>query len=52
MRFEFRAEYFNLFNTPQFYPPMNLVGNPDFATLTAIRSGSNRQEQMALKFIF
>jgi hypothetical protein len=52
MRFEFRAEYFNLFNTPQFYPPMNLVGNPDFATLTAIRSGSNRQGQMALKFIF
>jgi hypothetical protein len=51
-RFEFRGEYFNVFNTPQFYPPMNLVGNPDFATLTAIRSGSNRQGQLALKFIF
>jgi hypothetical protein len=51
-RFEFRGEYFNLFNTPQFYPPMNLVGNPDFASLTAIRSGSNRQGQLALKFIF
>jgi hypothetical protein len=52
MRFELRGEYFNVFNTPQFYPPLNLVGNPDFATLTAIRSGSNRQGQVALKFIF
>ena len=51
-RFELRGEYFNVFNTPQFYPPLNLVGNPDFATLTAIRSGSNRQGQVALKFIF
>jgi hypothetical protein len=51
-RFEFRGEYFNVFNTPQFYPPMNLVGNPDFGTLTAVRSGSNRQGQLALKFIF
>ena len=52
MRFELRGEYFNVFNTPQFYPPMNLVGNPDFGTLTAIRGGSNRQGQLALKFIF
>lgn len=51
-RLEFRGEYFNVFNTPQFYPPMNLVGNPDFGTLTAIRGGSNRQGQLALKLIF
>jgi hypothetical protein len=29
-----------------------LLGNPDFATLTAIRGGSNRQGQLALKFVF
>ena len=52
MKFELRGEYFNVFNTPQFYPPLNLAGNPDFGTLTAIRSGSNRQGQVALKFIF
>ena len=51
MNIELRVEYFNVFNTPQFYPPMNLLGNPDFATLTAIRSGSNRQGQVALKFV-
>ena len=52
MRFELRAEYFNVFNTPQFYPPLNQLGNADFATLTAIRGGSNRQGQVALKFVF
>jgi hypothetical protein len=50
--FRLRGEYFNVFNTPQFYPPANSLGNPDFATLTAVRGGSNRQGQVALKFIF
>src|SRR5690349_4540409 len=52
LKIELRGEYYNAFNSPQFYPPMNLLGNPDFATLTAIRGGSNRQAQVALKFVF
>ncbi len=51
-RFELRGEFFNLFNTPAFYPPQGSVGLPNFGQLTAIRTGSNRQIQVALKFYF
>ena len=51
-RFELRGEFFNLFNTPAFYPPQGSVGLPNFGQLTAIRTGSNRQVQVALKFYF
>lgn len=52
IRFELRGEYFNLFNTPAFYPPQGSVGLPNFGQLTAIRTGSNRQGQVALKLYF
>lgn len=52
MRFELRGEFFNLFNTPSFYPPQTQVGLPNFGQITAIRTGSNRQVQLGLKFYF
>jgi hypothetical protein len=51
-KFEFRTEFFNMFNTPQFFSPNSSAGSGDFGRITEIRGGSNRQMQFALKFIF
>ena len=58
-RLEFRAEFFNIFNTPQFAAPQaNLAAPATFGqSLSTISSaggyfGSNRQIQFALKFLF
>jgi hypothetical protein len=51
-RLEFRAEAFNLMNTPQFYPPNGAIGNPNAGFINGVRGGSNRQIQFALKLIF
>jgi len=50
-RIEFRAEAFNLFNTPQFANPANNVSTGDFGRITAT-SVNPRVMQMALKFVF
>ena len=56
---QFRAEVFNLFNTPQFAAPQaNLAAPATFGkSLSTINSsggyfGSNRQIQFGLKFLF
>ncbi len=53
-RFEFRAESFNLSNTPSFALPgsLNYVNTRNFAQITATRDNPNgaRQIQFALKF--
>lgn len=53
-RFEFRAEAFNLSNTPSFALPtsLNYVNTRNFAQITATRDNPNgaRQIQFALKF--
>jgi hypothetical protein len=49
---EFLGEFFNLFNTPQFFQPNSSAGAGDFGRITDVRGGSNRQVQFALKFIF
>ncbi|MFZ0593794.1 MAG: TonB-dependent receptor [Bryobacteraceae bacterium] len=56
MRFEFRAESFNLTNTPAFAQPGNLnyLDTTNFARITATRDAPNdpRELQFALKFYF
>jgi hypothetical protein len=54
---QLRAEFFDLFNHPNFGPPGNVVGTPAFGRITSTRfptgeSGSSRQVQFAAKLTF
>ena len=49
-RLEFRAEFFNLTNTPNFGQPAADIANANFGRITSARSG--RQMQLGLKFYF
>jgi hypothetical protein len=56
-RLEFRAEFFNLFNTPQFNNPSGALGTAAFGTVTSAGSPisfqrTSRQIQFGLKFYF
>jgi hypothetical protein len=48
---QYRAEFFNLFNTPQLGLPNGAIGAPSAGTITSTAS-DNRQIQMALKLSF
>jgi hypothetical protein len=50
MRLQFRAEAFNLMNTPQFGVPNAQVGNPAFGSIGS--AGRPRNLQFGLKFVF
>lgn len=50
-RLQYRAEFFNLFNTPQFDIPNASIGNPAAGRITAT-IGPNRQIQMGLRLSF
>jgi hypothetical protein len=57
IRVQFRAEFFDLFNHPNFGQPGRIVGSPGFGSITSTRfptgeSGSSRQVQLALKLFF
>jgi len=57
LRAQFRAEFFDLFNHPNFGQPGNVVGTPSFGRITNTRfatgeSGSSRQVQFAIKLVF
>ena len=51
MRVQFRAEAFNIFNTPQFGQPNASIGNVQ-APVISSTVGNPRQLQMALRFQF
>ncbi len=48
---QFRAEMYNIFNTPYFDNPNTVVGSANFGRITNV-SNSPRQIQLALKFVF
>ena len=50
-RIQFRAEFFNLFNTPQFALPNPTIGNPSAGVITST-IGNNRQVQLGLRLSF
>jgi len=49
--FQFRAEAFNVFNTPQFGQPNASIGSPNAGVISGI-VGNPRQLQLALRFQF
>ena len=56
-RLQFRAEFFNLFNTPQFNNPNAAIGSPNAGSITSAGSQptlqrTSRQIQLALKLYF
>ena len=48
---QFRAEFFNLFNTPQFDLPNGSIGNPAAGRITNV-VGNPRQVQLGLRLVF
>jgi outer membrane receptor protein involved in Fe transport len=48
---EFRAEFFNIFNNPNFANPGGVIGSPSFGVISQ-SSSSPRIVQFALKYIF
>jgi hypothetical protein len=51
-KLEFRAESFNLTNTPYFTTPGNTLQNADFGQISGTYAGTNRNLQFALKLLF
>jgi hypothetical protein len=49
---ELRVEGFNIFNWAQYNQPGNVLGNPDFGKITGTRLNSERQVQLAARYIF
>jgi hypothetical protein len=49
---EFRAEFFDLFNHPQFGPPNSVATSPTFGEVTNTVNNTFRIVQFGLKFIF
>ena len=47
---QFRVEFFNLFNTPNFHQPNTVFGTPGFGRVLAARAG--REIQFGLKLLF
>ncbi len=51
-RTEFRAELFNVTNTPQYANPEGFLGSGNFGRITSTRFATNRQMQLALRLLF
>jgi Carboxypeptidase regulatory-like domain len=48
---QFRAEFFNIFNRPEFGPPGTTVGTPQFGVVSS-QVNNPRLVQLAMKFLF
>jgi hypothetical protein len=51
LKTQFRGEFFNVFNTPQFGRPGTVFGNPQFGVISS-QANSPRQIQLGLKLLF
>ena len=51
-KLQFRAESFNLANTPQFGTPDNTLGDAKFGQVTSSQTGTERHIQFALRLQF
>jgi hypothetical protein len=49
---QFRTDFFNLANTPQFNPPGNTIGTAQAGQISSTRFSTNRQIQLVLKLYF
>lgn len=49
---QFRIEGFNVLDTPQYTQPNNVVGDPNFGKITGTRLNSERQIQLAARYLF
>ena len=49
---ELRIEGFNVFNTPQYGQPNNVVADPNFGRITSTRLNTERQVQLAVRYLF
>jgi hypothetical protein len=52
LKTELRAEVFNVTNTPQFQNPDGTITDGNFGKITGTRLASERQMQMAIRFLF
>lgn len=52
VKLQFRAEAFNLSNTPQYGSPNNQQGNPNFGRIFGTQDGTQRRTQFALRLMF
>lgn len=52
LKTELRAEVFNVTNTPQFTNPDGTITDGNFGKVTGTRLASERQMQMAIRFVF
>jgi hypothetical protein len=52
VRLQFRSEFFNLFNTPQFGTPDSGYGDSKFGQVTSTLAGTERHIQFSLKLLF
>jgi Carboxypeptidase regulatory-like domain/TonB dependent receptor-like, beta-barrel len=50
--FQFRAELFNAFNTPQFNDPASVLGNPQAGVIGSPTRGTERQIQFGARLAF
>lgn len=51
-RLQWRTDFFNAFNNPQFNPPGNTIGTPQAGRINSTRFSTNRQIQFVLKLFF
>jgi hypothetical protein len=49
---ELRVEGFNIFNWAQYNQPGNVIGDPNFGKITGTRLNSERQVQLAARYLF